>query len=150
MKKFFIVVLIAVGLIFVYGAINAIVMVFDTDTLKYNVSTSDKVDLEKFKEHSDYHTYVNQFEENYPQSDITLQGSDYIDGTDVTILGSYKGEENVIETLETSVVNYEVDLSVAGFYQLEITYFPETTHSSSANIERGDRKSTRLNSSHTM
>lgn len=137
MKKFFIVVLIAVGLIFVYGAINAIVMVFDTDTLKYNVSTSDKVDLEKFKEHSDYHTYVNQFEENYPQSDITLEGSDYIDGTDVTILGSYKGEENVIETLETSVVNYEVDLSAAGFYQLEITYFPETTYSSSANIERG-------------
>ena len=137
MKKFFIVVLIAVGLIFVYGAINAIVMVFDTDTLKYNVSTSDKVDLEKFKEHSDYHTYVNQFEENYPQSDITLEGSDYIDGTDVTILGSYKGEENVIETLETSVVNYEVDLATAGFYQLEITYFPETTYSSSANIERG-------------
>lgn len=137
MKKFFIVVLIAVGLIFVYGAINAIVMVFDTDTLKYNVSTSDKVDLEKFKEHSDYHTYVNQFEENYPQSDITLEGSNYIDGTDVTILGSYKGEENVIETLETSVVNYEVDLSAAGFYNLEITYFPETTYSSSANIERG-------------
>lgn len=137
MKKFFIVVLIAVGLIFVYGAINAIVMVFDTDTLKYNVSTSDKVDLEKFKEHSDYHTYVNQFEENYPQSDITLEGSNYIDGTDVTILGSYKGEENVIETLETSVVNYEVDLATAGFYQLEITYFPETTYSSSANIERG-------------
>jgi len=137
LKKFFIVVLIAVGLIFVYGAINAIVMVFDTDTLKYNVSTSDKVDLEKFKEHSDYHIYVSQFEENYPQSEITLQGSDYIDGTDVTILGSYKGEENVIETLETSVVNYEVDLSAAGFYNLEITYFPETTHSSSANIERG-------------
>ena len=85
MKKFFIVVLIAVGLIFVYGAINAIVMVFDTDTLKYNISTSDKVDLEKFKEHSDYHTYVNQFEENYPQSVITLEGSDYIDGYDLCI-----------------------------------------------------------------
>ena len=129
--------LIAMGLIVVYGAVDAIIMVFDTNTLKYNLSASETVDLEQFKEHSDYHRYISSFAENYPQGVVTLEGSDYVDGTDVTILGSYQGEENVIETLETSVVNYEVNLPEAGFYNLEITYFPEITHSSSANIERG-------------
>lgn len=137
MKKFLIITLTALGILFLYGVFESIRLSVDNNTLKYNVNTTERADLESFKEHSDYYTYIASFEENYPQNPITILGTDYKEGVDVTVFGTYEGKANVIETLESGSVTYDVEVSEAGFYQLKLTYYPETTFSTSANIERG-------------
>lgn len=137
MKKFVIVLLSLVGILFIYAIVEAIVISVDKNTLKYNINTSEHVNLEKFEAHSDYHNYVNQFSLNYPNEAISIDLSSYTDSKDVTYLGAHLGENSVIETLESSFVTYEVDINEAGFYRILITYYPETEHSTSANIERG-------------
>lgn len=137
MKKFVIVLLIAVGLLFLYALVDSIILAVDKNTLKYNVGTKERVDLEVFEAHSDYHTYLSNYAEKYPQTPIIIKGSDYESEEDVTYLGTYEGKEDVIETLESGSVTYKVQVSEAGFYHLKVTYYPDTLKSTSANIERG-------------
>lgn len=130
-------VLIVFGLVVGYGIINSIMLEMDRNTLKYNISSTENADLDQFKSHSNYHIYFNSHTENYPQEAVVVFGSDYKEGEDVSIIGTYKGRDHVIETLESGSVTYEVDVPEAGFYHINLTYFPEAEQSKSANIERG-------------
>lgn len=137
MKKFTIFLLSLVGVIFIYAIVETIMVSVDKNTLKYNINTSERVNLEIFEAHSDYHNYVSEFEERYPKNPVFIDPKSYTDSKDVTYLGTHLGKSDVIETLESSFVTYKVDVDEAGFYRIAITYYPEVEHSTSANIERG-------------
>lgn len=138
MKKFWIIILVVIGGIFLYGSVEAIMLEIGENTLKYNVATQNRADLEQFKMSSSYHEYVSEKPESFPQEKITIKATDYIEEEGVNYIGSHLGVANVIETLESGSVTYQVNVSEAGFYHVYVTYFPEKEYySTSANIERG-------------
>ncbi len=74
-----------------------------------------------------YHTYLMSHEgAPRPESEIVINGGDYTEASeDFSLLSDYEGfaGESLL-TQEEGSVTYEVEVPEAGFYQMELNYYP--------------------------
>ena len=74
-----------------------------------------------------YERYLSAYEgAAYPEKSITINGGDYLEADEgFEFLENYKDFGNSCAlTLEEGSITYQVDVQEAGFYNLQITYYP--------------------------
>lgn len=90
-----------------------------------------------------YQDYQAQFEETYPQVEYVMNGDTYVryeeSGKELTpeIFQNYQNMPeggNSVLTKENSLIEYEVDITEEGFYDLSLLYYP--VEGNSAQIQR--------------
>lgn len=127
MKKIHIIILTIFVVFIGYIITDALMIVFDTDYLKYNQNVS----VEQTREASDdsyvknYQNYVDSKTEVYPANqEIKVYATDYseIEGN-YEILDDYENVDTSLLTFETGSITLPVDIETAGFYRIKMTYF---------------------------
>lgn len=92
-------------------------------------------DVEGIGRNNTYSKYLQAHKgEVYPTSDVSVDINDYVKGFDVEFLEDYEGITNVISTSEDSYVEWEVEVSQGGLYQIFMEYYP--VQSRGVDIER--------------
>ncbi|VEU82813.1 extracellular solute-binding protein [Acholeplasma hippikon] len=127
MKKIHIIILSIVLVFFAYIVTDALLIAFDTDTLKYNQSVS----VESGRANADdsyvknYQDYVLSKNQTFPQGkEIVVYGTDFSSATgDFEILNNYQGVDKSLLTKEAGSFEFEVDVEEAGFYHIKLRYF---------------------------
>lgn len=69
-----------------------------------------------------------------PSHDVTIDLFAYSNSKEVSFESNYEGEEKVLLTQEDSLVEYQIQVEQAGFYHIEIEYYP--VESRGISIER--------------
>ena len=135
-KKYYaLIVFIIILLIF---SIQAVVNVYNNDSLEYNqqpLDYSEYLNLD-FYQNSDYYQYKNDKQNILPLNQyIHISAVSYssFEG-DITVLNSFQGEVNVLQTEAESSVTWEFQVDEEGFYNIRVNYYPIEGKSSS--IER--------------
>ena len=84
---------------------------------------------------SDYYTYLESYDDRYPNDLITMNHTDITaQSGEVTLLDEYQGKDDVVLTGEISSVTWSFDVNETGFYHINVNYYPYPGKSSS--IER--------------
>ncbi len=108
------------------------------DSLNFNTDPNDNslVDELSYFDVSDYYNYLEKHDAIYPQNEnVIINSLDYISSNGkIEAVDSYEGYDDVLLTEEDGVATWEVDIPLAGYYNLKINYFPYEGKSSS--IER--------------
>ncbi|MDL2292071.1 extracellular solute-binding protein [Acholeplasma sp. OttesenSCG-928-E16] len=127
-KKKVIIILGAILLaIFLYAGIDALVIQFSRDSLKYNI---DKIIVGSPAEYAtqntaDYYDYLESKEQNFPQGvTVSIGGDEMVFATDYLEIAEYEGKQNVLQVGEEGTVEYEFQVNEAGFYQVYLNYYP--------------------------
>ncbi|MGL4737114.1 MAG: extracellular solute-binding protein [Cellulosilyticaceae bacterium] len=83
-----------------------------------------------------YEDYLRRYDQNIkPQVDVVIPVSDYSTAdSSVKILDNFEGRKEVVHTSEQGYIEWEVDVPQAGWYQIQLEYFPIEGRSSQ--IER--------------
>lgn len=138
MKKYWIILLALFGGFVVFISIENIFLNNRQDYMKFNAEPYDDsiYDELSYFDISEYYTYVNDHPSVFPDvAPIVINAATPDAQTgDVEMLASYEGKDNVLRTGESSSVTYNVTVAEAGFYQLNVSYFPYAGKSSS--VER--------------
>ena len=128
MKKILIVTTAMILLVALYAIVEAILINRQQNYLDYNreiVTEIGHSDLDYYQV-SDYFSYLEQYETVYPQIEaITINASNLIDSTGEALkLSQYEGVDDVLLTDERGSVTWLFDIAEAGFYHIDIEYFP--------------------------
>lgn len=138
MKKIHIIILVVCIVFIGFVVTDALTIVFDKDTLKYNQN----ITVEQSREASDesyvknYKNYVESKPQQFPQNkEITVYATDFshIEG-DYEILNDYQNVDQSLLTFETGKVVLPVDIESEGFYRVKLNYYAYPGKSSA--IER--------------
>ncbi|MGD9910120.1 MAG: extracellular solute-binding protein [Candidatus Izemoplasmatales bacterium] len=137
MKKFSVILLIITVLFFSYVTFDALWFSTIQDTLELNEdSVTDTSEDTTVYDTSDYEEYIALHGGTTPSGEeITIEALDFLSATgDNQIFDYYEGETDVYLTNESSFVTWDFYNYVAGYYNVEIHYYPYEGKSSS--IER--------------
>ncbi|MDA3931337.1 MAG: extracellular solute-binding protein [Tenericutes bacterium] len=138
MKKIYIILLAFLILLLAFITVDSVWLSNRQDSLNFNTAPIDNslVDELSYFDVSDYYSYLESHDAFYPlDKNIIIESLDYTDSNDkIEEFASYQGYDNVLLTEEDGFVTWEVDIPVAGYYNLKINYFPYEGKSSS--IER--------------
>ena len=108
------------------------------DYVSFNQASEDEYDYSELSYYntSDYYNYLNEHGEVYPQVDpIVIEAINYSEITgEFETFDNYEGTDDVLLTDEYGSVTWEVEVAEAGYYNLNLNYYPYTGKSSS--IER--------------
>lgn len=128
MKKFIIITLSSLIAIILYMVIEHAILSRQQDYLRFNRSVHDQwVDFDDFYlQSSDYYQYKMNFTQTYPQNQrIEVLGHWYQSLVgDHEVLDSYEGKEHVLLTQDTGTVTWDVYVPEAGFYNINLKYYP--------------------------
>jgi ABC-type glycerol-3-phosphate transport system substrate-binding protein len=75
----------------------------------------------------DYKDYMNQFDSSRPNEEYIIDAADYsrVDGMEVEAYTDYEGMEGTsIRTGESGLIEYDVNIKTAGFYDISLLYYP--------------------------
>ncbi|MDF2587811.1 MAG: extracellular solute-binding protein family 1 [Anaerocolumna sp.] len=75
----------------------------------------------------DYKDYMNQFDNSRPSEEYVIDAADYsrVDGMEVEAYTDYEGMEGTsIRTGESGLIEYDVNIKTAGFYDISLLYYP--------------------------
>ena len=138
MKKFLIITLASIVFLTAFFTIENSWVKNRQDYIEFNLDSTDEYDYSNLDYYntSDYYNYLNLNGNVYPQVDpIVIEAVDYIDiEGEFEIFDSYEGIDDVLLTDEYGSITWEVDVAEAGYYNLNINYYPYVGKSSS--IER--------------
>ena len=83
-----------------------------------------------------YAAYVAQYPETYPEADVSvpLEQSAVVEGEDYEF-GAAGGEDNVLVVKENGHVVIKADVPVAGFYNIDLSYYPDQDPERARGIE---------------
>ncbi len=138
MKKLHIILLAA--LIFMIGflTVESVWLKNRTNYKEFNVEPFDDESYDELSyfDISDYYTYLDEHDTVFPSNvNITVEGQEYksVDGEHLK-MDSYEGVDDVLLTDESGSVTWEVNVPTAGYYNLNLNYYPYEGKSST--IER--------------
>lgn len=138
MKKVYIVLLTLLVLLVAFITVDSVWLSNRRDFLNYNTQAIDssQVDELSYFDVSDYYAYLASHDLQYPQDQaITIEAKDYVSSNgQILDFDQYEGVDDVLLTYEDALVTWEVDVQEAGFYHLNMHYYPYEGKSSS--IER--------------
>ncbi|MCK5387845.1 MAG: extracellular solute-binding protein [Candidatus Izimaplasma sp.] len=138
MKKTLIITLVSVIFLTAFFTIENVWVKNRQDYIEYNLEIEDEYDYSNLAYYStsDYYNYLDLNSSVFPQVDpIVIEALDYTDiEGDFETFDVYEGIDDVLLTDEYGSVTWEVDVENAGYYNLNINYYPYVGKSSS--IER--------------
>lgn len=138
MNKTFIIILAVIVFLIAFFTIDNYLVNNRQDYMAYNTNLSSgyvSSDLTYYNT-SDYYNYLSEHEEYYPQvNPIVINAINYSDITgESEIFTSYEGVDDVLLTNEYGTVSWEINVEEAGYYNLNLNYYPYEGKSSA--IER--------------
>ena len=138
MKKTLIIILASIVFLIVFFTIDNFLVNNRQDYMGYNTDLSSEyvsTDLTYYNT-SDYYNYLGEHDEYYPQvNPIIIDAVNYSEITgESEIFTDYEGVDDVLLTDEYGSVSWEIEVEEAGYYNLNLNYFPYEGKSSS--IER--------------
>lgn len=138
MKKTLIIILSSIVALTLFFTIESSWVKNRQDYISYNIGNVEEYDYSELAYYStsDYYNYLNLHGDVYPDVDpIVIDALSYIDiDGDYLEFDSYEGIDDVLLTDEYGSVTWEVTVAQAGYYNLNLNYYPYVGKSSS--IER--------------
>lgn len=138
MKKVYIILLTLLVLLVAFITVDSVWLSNRREFLNFNAEPIDSSEIDELSyfDVSDYYAYLEVHDKNYPQGQaIRIDALDYINSNGKILeFDSYEGINDVLLTEEDGIVTWQVDVPEAGFYHLNMDYFPYEGKSSS--IER--------------
>jgi len=138
LKKVYIILLTLLILIVGFVTVDSVWLSNRQDSLNYNTEPIDNsvIDELSYFDVSDYYSYLDMYDAFYPQDQqLIIEALDYIDSNgQIQEFTSYEGRDDVLLTEEDGFVTWQVNVPVAGYYNLKLNYYPYEGKSSS--IER--------------
>lgn len=119
--------------------IAIVTLTFRKKTDNYNEKYAGVKDINKDAEgigrEGTYGKYLEKYaQEKYPKESIVIDASSYIRIEGAKLYKEYEGVENVLYTSDSSLVDWEIEVSQAGMYRIYMEYFP--VKSRGVDIER--------------